>query len=202
MTRTRHSAPSEAPPRGPERLRCPDSYRSMRLEAIDVPRWRSSRWCGVLGRKGVTGVVNAGRPSLSSPSCCQLSDPGRVGDLTRPSLDYEVELGGGDTERASLVASEVPALACRLAGLEPKCAINPKPADTGDVWTSIAIDRGQPTSVPVRAARPWRLRDAPVEACFDAAPVEERRSADVVEIRCFHDRSDATDHRMSTAIEK
>ena len=132
MTRTRHSAPSEAPPRGPERLRCPDSYRSMRLEAIDVPRWRSSRWCAVVGRKGVTGVVNAGRPSLSSPSCCQLSDPGRVGDLTRPSLDYEVELGGGDTERASLVASEVPALACRLAGLEPKRAINPKPADAGD----------------------------------------------------------------------
>lgn len=167
-----------------------------------MPRWRSSRWCAVVGRKGFIGVVNAGRPSLSSPSCCQLSDPGRVGDLTRPSLDDEVELGGGDTERASLVASEVPPLACRLAGLELKCAINPKPADAGDVWASIAIDRGQPTSVPVRTARPWRLRDPLVEACFDAAPVEERRSVDVVEIRCFYDRSDATDHRMSTASEK
>jgi len=144
---------SEVSPRGPERLRCPDSCRSVRLEAIGVPRWRTSRWCAVVGRKGFTGVVNAGGPFLCSPSCCQLSNPGRVGDLTRPSLDDEVELGGGDTERASLL-SEVPPLACRLAGLEPKCAINPKPADAGDVWASIAIDRGQPTSAPVRTARP------------------------------------------------
>src|ERR1019366_1511871 len=97
--------------------------------------------------------------------------------------------------------SEVPALARRLAGLEPECAINLRPP-IPVTCASIAIDRGQPTSVPVRAARPWRLRDPLVEACFDAAPVEERRSADVVEIRCFHDRSDATDHRMSTASEK
>src|ERR1039458_8436178 len=94
--------------------------------------------------KGSTGVVNAGRPFLASPSCCQFSDRGRVGDLRGLSLDDEVELGGGDTERASLVASEVPALARRLAdsaatapvrplGPEPECAINPKAADTGDV---------------------------------------------------------------------
>jgi hypothetical protein len=155
----------------------------------------------VVGGKGSTGVVNAGRPFLSSPSCCQISDRGRVGALRGLSLDDEVELGGGDTERASLVASEVPALARRLAGLEPECAINLRPP-IPVTCASIAIDRGQPTSVPVRAARPWRLRDPLVEACFDAAPVEERRSADVVEIRCFHDRSEATDHRMSTASEK
>ena len=166
----------------------------------------------MVGGKGSPGVVSAGRPFLASPSCCQFSDRGRVGDLRGLSLDDEVELGGGDTERASLVASEVPALARRLAdgAATARCARSVPNQNVPSslrppipvTCASIAIDRGQPTSVPVRAARPWRLRDPLVEACFDAAPVEERRSADVVEIRCFHDRSNATDHRMSTASEK
>jgi len=37
-----------------------------------------------------------------------------------------------------------------------------------------------------------RLRDAPVEPLFDVLPLEKRRAAEVVEIRCVHDGFDAS----------
>ncbi len=96
-----------------------------------MPRWRPSRWCAVVGGRGFTGVVNAGRPSFSSPSC-QLSDPGRVGDLlalpsTTRSNSAVATLSVHRWSRARFLPLRVVSPI-----LEPKRAINAKPADASD----------------------------------------------------------------------
>jgi hypothetical protein len=50
--------------------------------------------------------------------------------------------------------------------------VDPQRADYVDVRTAIRVNRDQPTSVPVRTAGTWRLREAGVERRLHARPVE------------------------------
>ena len=160
-----------------------------------------SRWCAVVGLRAP--LVSSTRAGHSSPAHLAANSATVVGSVPLGAFP--------STTRSSSAVATLSVHRWSRARFLPLRVVSPVSNQNVPstlrppipvTCASIAIDRGQPTSVPVRATRPWRLRDPLVEACFDAAPVEERRSADVVEIRCFHDRSDATDHRMSTASEK
>ena len=171
-----------------------------------------SRWCAVVGLRAP--LVSSTRAGHSSPAHLAANSATVVGSVTLGAFPSTTRSSSAVATLSVHRLSRARFLPLRVvsptAPRQPRCARSVSNQNVPSTLrppipvtcASIAIDRGQPTSVPVRAARPWLLRDPLVEACFDAAPVEERRSADVVEIRCFHDRSDATDHRMSTASEK
>src|SRR5262249_39775795 len=87
----------------------------------------------------------------------------------------EVELTGGDAQRAARVVGEVPPLARVLARLEPEGAVGPKTADTGQVRASVPVDRRQPARMSIRTARLRRLGQALCQAGRDSGPVQQGR---------------------------
>jgi len=179
---------SEAPARRATGFDCPKGGCGPRGESVDKPRWRSGRWRAVVSRDCEAGVVDASRPPLGRPSSRQVGDELGVSHALRVALDHEIEGVGGDAQRTTRVASDVPCLSRVLAGLVPKRAIEPKGTDAGDVWASIAVDRCQPTGVTVRSARLRRLRQTVCKTRFDSGPLEERGAVEVSEIGCIHDR--------------
>jgi hypothetical protein len=73
------------------------------------------------------------------------------------ALYYEIEFLSSDAQRAADVTGEVPALASRIAGLEPERPAEPEAADTCDVRAAVPVDGCQPAGVAAGSAGPRRL---------------------------------------------
>src|SRR6476659_7512703 len=102
---------SEAPAGGPARLDGQQTGRPAGSDAVHVPRrWPGGRGAEVGGERDAA-VVDARGPATGRPPVGHLDDELRVGDHLGVALDDEVELLGGDAERAARVAGDVPALA-------------------------------------------------------------------------------------------
>ena len=125
--------------------------------------------------------TRAGQPAVG-PAPRHIGDDRGVGDDVGFALRDQIELVGGDAQRAPRVACEVPTLAACARRSRTRRRRRPTGADPGDVWAAVAVDRRQPAGVPVRATGPGGLAHPLVEAVDDAIPVEQWGSVEVGEV--------------------
>jgi len=143
-------------------------------EAIHKPGRRTGRWSTVIGSDRLASFVDSSRPPLAGPKCRHCCDGSWIGDLAGGALNDEIEVADGHAQRTPRIFSQISALARALTCLEPEGAVDPRGADSSHVWAAVGVDSGQPTGVPVRAARLRHLGDAFGEPSLDLGPVEHR----------------------------
>src|SRR5437763_2560889 len=164
----------EGPAGRPARLDGGEGGRPPGGDAVDEPGRRTGRRGAELGRQRGAGLVDPGRPAGGGPAGGHVGDRRRIGDPLRLALDDQVELVGGQAERAAGIAGHVLPLAGGAAGLEPERTVDPQRADAGDVGAAVRVDRGQPAGVAVRSARARRLGHALFQPALDGRQVDRR----------------------------
>ena len=184
----RRSLRSQSPAGGSSRVGYQERSRTVRRDAVDRPRGRSSRWCAVLSGEGNAGRIHVRRPALRSPLLCHGCNHGRVGRLLGHPLYDEVELTGGEAQCTARVACEVSTLARPLSCFKPEGSIGPERTDARHMWASVAVDRRQPARVSIRSPRTGSLAKPSREAVFDDGPVDGWQPIEVRKICRLHHR--------------